>query len=259
MTVPSPVLHLEAVSVALEGRGILSDISIEVTPGEVLALVGPNGAGKSTLLSIMAGDLAPSSGSCVLNGKEASRYRPEEAARIRAMLMQFNAVAFPFTVWEIVEMGRSPWRRTPQFAEDAKVIEDVLRVMDIEGLADRRYTQLSGGERARVSFARVLAQKTPLVLLDEPTAALDLKHQQQVMATIRELASTGVTVVVVVHDLSLAARYADRVALMAKGRLEALGTPAEVITAPRVGELYGVDVDIEYVGSPKRPIIVPRG
>ena len=255
----APVLRLEKVRVALDGRAILSDVSLDVTPGEVLALVGPNGAGKSTLLSVMAGDLAPSAGSCVLKEKEASRYRPDEAARIRSVLMQFNAVAFPFTVWEIVEMGRAPWARTPHFSEDASVIEDSLRRTDTLALADRRYTQLSGGERARVSFARVLAQKTPVVLLDEPTAALDLKHQQEVMATIRGLAAEGVAVVVVVHDLSLAARYADRVALMAHGKLEALGSPAEVITAPRVSDIYGVDVDIEQVGNPPRPIIIPRG
>lgn len=253
------VIRVTSAGLALDGRSILHGITLEVHAGEVLALVGPNGAGKSSLLSVLAGDVAPSSGSCTVFEKEASRYRPEEAARVRSVLLQSNVVAFPFIVREIVEMGRAPWSKTAQFSEDRDAIDSALSRTDTDELVDRRFTQLSGGERARVSFARVLAQSTPVVLLDEPTAALDLKHQQDVMATIRELASGGVAVVVVLHDLSLAARFADRVALMAQGTLEAVGAPAEVITAERVSRIYGLDVDIEQVGTPPRPVIVPRG
>jgi iron complex transport system ATP-binding protein len=174
------------------------------------------------------------------------------------MLMQSNTVSFPFTVWEIVEMGRAPWARTPQYAEDAAAIADALEVADVSHLSRRRFTQLSGGEKARVSLARVLAQRTPLVLLDEPTAALDLKHQEDVMHTVKALATGGRGVVVVVHDLSVAAGYADRVAMMVNGELEAVGSATEVIRADRVSRVYGVDVDIEQVGRPPRPIIVPR-
>lgn len=254
----TPLVALRGVSVELEGRTIIRDVSLEVNPGEVLALVGPNGAGKSTVLSLMAGDLAPTRGSVVLGDKEASRYRPEDAARLRSMLMQSNTVSFPFTVWEIVEMGRAPWARTPQYAQDAVAIADALEVADVSHLARRRFTQLSGGEKARVSLARVLAQRTPLVLLDEPTAALDLKHQEDVMHTVRALATGGRGVVVVVHDLSVAAGYADRVAMMVDGTLEAVGTSTEVIRADRVSRVYGVEVDIEQVGRPPRPVIVPR-
>lgn len=254
----TPLVALRDVSVELEGRTIIRDVSIEVHPGEVLALVGPNGAGKSTVLSLMAGDLAPTRGSVALGGKEASRYRPEDAARLRSMLMQSNTVSFPFTVWEIVEMGRAPWARTPQYSEDAAAIADALEVADVAHLAKRRFTQLSGGEKARVSLARVLAQRTPLVLLDEPTAALDLKHQEDVMHTVKTLATAGRGVVVVVHDLSVAAGYADRVAMMVHGELEAVGTATDVIRADRVSRVYGVKVDIEQVGRPPRPIIVPR-
>jgi iron complex transport system ATP-binding protein len=174
------------------------------------------------------------------------------------MLMQSNTVSFPFTVWEIVEMGRAPWVRTPLYSEDAAAIADALEAADVSHLATRRFTQLSGGEKARVSLARVLAQRTPLVLLDEPTAALDLKHQEDVMHRVKELATGGRGVVVVVHDLSVAAGYADRVAMMVHGELEAVGTATEVIRADRVSRVYGVDVDIEQVGRPPRPIIVPR-
>ncbi|MDP4972139.1 MAG: ATP-binding cassette domain-containing protein, partial [Pontimonas sp.] len=156
------------------------------------------------------------------------------------------------------EMGRAPWGRTPLIAEDDVAIEEALSLADVGHLSERRFNQLSGGERARVSLARVLAQRTPLVLLDEPTAALDLKHQESVMRTIRDLADQGRGVVVVVHDLSVAAGYADRVAMVVEGRLEATGSPAEVIVADRVSRVYGVDVDIEQVGHPPRPVVLPR-
>lgn len=253
------MISLEGVGLALDGRAILGGITMSVYPGEVVALVGPNGAGKSTLLSVMSGDQAATSGTALLMGKDAARYRPEESARLRSVLMQSNTVSFPFTVWQIVEMGRAPWARTPKLAEDAEAIESALADADVAHLADRCFNQLSGGERARVSYARVLAQRTPVVLLDEPTAALDLLHQQEVMGGIRELAKAGRAVVVVLHDLSQAARYADRVAMMSEGGLDAVGTPEEVIAADRVGRVYGVEVDIEQVGNPPRPVIIPRG
>lgn len=255
----NPVIELDGVGLALDGRAILRGVTMSVDAGEVVALVGPNGAGKSTLLSVISGDHAATSGSATLMGKDVSRYRPDEAARLRSVLMQSNTVSFPFTVWEIVEMGRAPWARTPQLAEDTRAIEQALQSADIAHLADRRFNQLSGGERARVSYARVLAQRTPIVLLDEPTAALDLRHQQEVMTGIRALAEAGTAVVVVLHDLSQAARYADRVAMMSEGRLDALGTPQDVIVSERVSRVYGLPVDIEQVGNPPRPVIVPRG
>lgn len=251
-------MSLRGVGLKLEGRAIISDVTLDVFPGEVIALVGPNGAGKSTLLSLMAGDVAPSMGSALLSGKEASKYRPEEAARLRSVLMQSNTVSFPFTVREIVEMGRAPWARTPLLSHDGEAISSALELADVAHLEHRRFTQLSGGERARVSLARVLAQRTPVVLLDEPTAALDLRHQEDVMTTVRHLARDGAAVVVVVHDLSVAAGYADRVALLVEGGLDAIGVPTEVIEASRVSRVYGVDVDIELVGKPPRPIILPR-
>lgn len=254
----TPILTLNNVSLGLDGRGIITNVSLDVFPGEILALVGPNGAGKSTLLSLMAGDLSPAEGSATLQGKEVSNYRPDEAARLRSVLMQSNTVSFPFTVWEIVEMGRAPWARTAKISEDADAINEALERADVVHLADRRFNQLSGGERARVSLARVLSQRTPVVLLDEPTAALDLKHQEDVMATILSLADAGFAVVVVVHDLSVAAAYAHRVAVLVDGSLDAVGSPEDVITADRVSRVYGVAVDIENVGKPPRPIIVPR-
>ena len=254
----TPLAHLDSVGLVLDGRAIVKTVSMEVNPGEVLALVGPNGAGKSSILSLLAGDVHATSGTAFLGDRDVSKYRPDEASRLRSVLMQANQVSFPFSVWEIVEMGRAPWARTPLIAEDEEAIEEALTLADVGHLSERRFNQLSGGERTRVSLARVLAQRTPLVLLDEPTAALDLKHQESVMKTIRDLADDGRGVVVVVHDLSVAAGYADRVAMVVEGRLEATGSPSEVIVADRVSKVYGVDVDIEKVGHPPRHVVLPR-
>ena len=177
----SPLITCESIGLALDGRAIIKNVSLEVFAGEVLALVGPNGAGKSSILSVLAGDVPATSGMASLGGKDVTKYRPDEAARVRSVLMQSNQVSFPFSVGEIVDMGRAPWARTPQFSEDDEAIEQALEQADVAHLVERRFNQLSGGERARVSFARVLAQRTPVVLLDEPTAALDLKHQESVM------------------------------------------------------------------------------
>lgn len=254
----TPLAHLDAVGLVLDGRAIVKTVTLEVLPGEVLALVGPNGAGKSSILSLLSGDVQPTSGRAVLEGKDVTKYRPEDAARRRAVLMQANQVSFPFSVWEIVEMGRAPWARTPLIAEDEEAIAEALELADVGHLSERLFTQLSGGEKARVSLARVLAQRTPLVLLDEPTAALDLKHQESVMTTIRALADEGRAVVVVVHDLSVAAGYADRVAMVVEGRIDSVGAPTDVIVADRVSRVYGVEVEIELVGSPPRPVVLPR-
>jgi iron complex transport system ATP-binding protein len=252
------IARLESAGLVLDGRAIVKSVTLDVFPGEVLALVGPNGAGKSSILSLLSGDVQATTGLALLEGKDVTKYRPEEAARLRSVLMQANQVSFPFSVWEIVEMGRAPWGRTSRISEDDDAIEEALRCADVGHLSERLFTQLSGGERARVSLARVLAQRTPVVLLDEPTAALDLKHQESVMATIRHLADSGRAVVVVVHDLSIAAGYADRVAMVVDGRLEATGSPADVIVADRVSRVYGVEVDIELVGNPARPVVLPR-
>ena len=258
MATSEPLIELNSVGLALDGRAILKNVSLQVFPGEVLALVGPNGAGKSSLLSVMSGDEQATTGRALLQGRDVSKYRVDEAARQRSVLMQSNEVSFPFTVAEIVEMGRAPWARTTSLADDNKAIAEALEKADVEHLVERRFNQLSGGERARVSLARVLAQRTPVVLLDEPTAALDLKHQESVMKTVREIAGQGRAVVVVVHDLSVAAGYADRVAMVVEGKIAAVGSPREVITAKRVFEVYGVAVDIETVGSPARPVILPQ-
>ncbi len=223
-------------------RQILIDIDLEVVSGRVLALVGPNGAGKSSLLGVLAGDLAASAGRVEMLGRSVDAWRPADLARHRAVLLQANEVSFPFTVAEVVEMGRNPWLGHSDRVQDERAVQSGIARTDIAHLLERPFTALSGGEKARVSLARVLAQDTGIVLLDEPTAALDLRHQEEVMTVARELADEGRAVVVVLHDLSIAGAYADRVAVIESGRLVAHGTPDDVITARQIAQTYGIDV-----------------
>jgi iron complex transport system ATP-binding protein len=254
----SAVIRADAVGVVLDGSLILQGVDLEVFGGEILALVGPNGAGKSTLLGVLSGDLAPTSGSVRFGERSIAELRPLELARLRAVLTQENTVTFPFRVREVVEMGRSPWARTPLAEDDSAAVSAALAETDVSHLADRRYTTLSGGEKARASLSRVLAQRTGTVFLDEPTAALDLRHQEETMRRARSLAAAGAAVVVVLHELSLAGAYADRIALVSSGRLVKVGTATEVLTADLIEKVYGLEVEILIQGATGRPVVLPR-
>jgi len=244
-----------AITLRRGGRSVLEGIDLDLVGGEVLALVGPNGAGKSSLLGVLAGEFVPEVGVVELDGRPIGSYSNAELARRRAVLTQEYTVTFPFLVREIVAMGRAPWARRPEADGDDEIIEASMAETDVARFALRRTTELSGGERARVALARVLAQRTSIVLLDEPTAALDLGHQEQVMLLARRLADGGRAVGVVLHDLSLAAAYADRIALLHEGRLIAIGAPAEVLTAERVGAVYETPVRVVEIDGV--PVVVP--
>ena len=248
-------MRADAVGVSLGGRHVLADVSLEVNEGEVLALVGPNGAGKSTLLSVLSGEREPSSGRVTIDDRELASFTALDLARRRSVLTQDNQLSFPFRVSEIVEMGRSPWARTPQLEKDDRVLALAMGRTDVAGLASRRFTELSGGERARVSLARVLAQDTGIVLLDEPIAALDLRHQEDVLRLSRDLASEGRAIVIVLHDLSLAGAFADRIGLVSEGRLVALGSPGDVLTAEAISRVYGLAVEV--IERNGRPLVIP--
>ena len=237
---------MQARSVGAErsGRAVLDSVDLTVVAGEVLALVGPNGAGKSTLLAVLAGELAPSSGSVEIHGCQVRTWSDLRLARRRAVLPQQHTVGFSFTAEQVVRMGRSPWQRTPQAVDDDAAVVRAMADCDVERFADRPFAALSGGERARVSLARVLAQRTSTILLDEPTAALDLGHQETVMAVARARAANADAVVVVLHDLALAAAYADRIAVLHNGRIDAVGTPREVFDARRLTRVYGYPVEV---------------
>lgn len=248
---------LRGVTCRLGGHEILHGIDLDIRPGEVLALVGPNGAGKSTLLGVISGDLKVSGGTAQLHGREIADWRTADLSRERSVLAQSNEVSFPFTVRQVIEMGRSPWWGRDESDRDDAAVSAALAATDTTHLVHRVFTTLSGGEKARVSLARVLAQETPIVLLDEPTAALDLRHQEEIMALAGDLADQGRTVVAVVHDLSLAAAYADRVAIIDGGQLVALGSPGEVLTPELIESTYRIGVGVREVDG--RLVVVPEG
>lgn len=232
------------VTVVRGNRAILDTVSLELRAGEVLALLGPNGAGKSTLLSLLSGDVAPDRGRVEFAGRDISSWSLTELARRRSVLLQDNQLLFPFTVHQVVEMGRAPWRRTPLEDDDNAAISEAIGVADIGHLGNRRVPSLSGGERARAAFARVIAGRTGVLMLDEPTAALDLGHQEKVLTVARERARAGDAVLVVLHDLNLAAAYADRIALLRDGALVACDAPERVLTSEIISDVYRTPVEV---------------
>ena len=205
----APRLRLRGIGYDLGARALLDAVDLDLETGEVVALVGPNGAGKSTLLHVLAGDSTPSRGTIELDGAPLAEMPARRLARRRAVLTQANTVSFPFTVAEVVEMGRAPWEGRDESSDDDALIHAALVDAEVEALADRRMPELSGGERARASYARMLAQDCGIVLLDEPTASLDIRHQERLLAQLRRHASRGGSAVIVLHDLNLACRYAD--------------------------------------------------
>ncbi|MER7799213.1 heme ABC transporter ATP-binding protein [Streptomyces parvulus] len=256
---PGDVLaEAEAVRVLLGGRPVLDGVDVRVRAGEVLALVGPNGAGKSTLLGALAADVPAAEGVVRVHGRPAGEWSAPELALRRAVLPQSASLSFPFPVAEVVRMGRAPWAGGEREAEDDAAVAEAMARTEVAGFAGRPFSALSGGERARVALARVLAQRAPLLLLDEPTAALDLRHQELVLRLCRERARAGDAVVVVLHDLALAAAYADRVAVLRAGRIAAEGAPAEVFDEDLLSEVY--DQPVEVLPHPRTGalLVVPR-
>jgi iron complex transport system ATP-binding protein len=253
----APSLAAAEVSLAVGERLLLRDVSVSFHAGEVVALVGPNGAGKSTLVRVLAGDLMPTSGRVLLDGRPISTYKPRELALRRAVLPQQTVLQFAFTAREVVEMGRTPHLERGSGERDAAVVARSLARTDSVDLAERIYPSLSVGEQARVSLARVLAQETPILILDEPTAALDLQHQGMVMDLAHEIAREGGLVVAVLHDLNLAAAYADRVMILHGGRLVADGSPWETLTEGLLSEVFACPILVTRHPARDCPLVLP--
>jgi iron complex transport system ATP-binding protein len=250
-------LALERLTVVLGERPVVDRVDLEVAAGEWLALIGPNGAGKTTLLRAVAG-LVPYSGLIALHGRDTRRMHRTELTRLVAVVPQNPATPPWMTVAEYVLLGRTPHlgRLAKEGKRDREVAAGALARLDLLGYRDRLLGTLSGGERQRVVVARALAQEAQLVLLDEPTAALDIGHQQQALELLDLLrAESGLTLVAAMHDLTLAAQYADRMVLLDAGRVVADGAPRQVLTEALIGEHY--EAAIEVVDVHGRIAVVP--
>jgi len=261
------MIDTQDLSVRVSGNLLLDHISLQLNPGHVVAVVGANGAGKSTLLRALSGDLPDTATAVRVGGKPLADWTLGELARRRAVLAQHVPLSFPFTVFEVVMMGRSPHSMPRTRVADHAIAFAALRLVDGDALAGRMYSTLSGGERQRVQLARVLAQvwdepadgTSRYLLLDEPTASLDLAQQHRVLDAIRRFARRGVGVLVVLHDLNLAGQYADEVVLLRSGRIIACGPPATVLTPASVEATFGLrTVFIEHDGLPF-PVVVADG
>ncbi|MEM7587861.1 MAG: ABC transporter ATP-binding protein [Acidobacteriota bacterium] len=254
-------LRTEGLSFAYGDDAVLSEVDLVAEAGEVTAIVGPNGVGKTTLLRLLAGLLAPDRGQIQIGEQEVDRASRRRLARRIALAPQLEKPAWPLTVSQMVALGRAPhvgWWRSYSPA-DREVVERVLEQVGLSTLADRLITELSGGEYSRAVLARTLAQEPRVLLLDEPTAHLDLKHQAEVLRRLRQLAhEDGLTVVVTLHDLNQAATTADRVALLQSSSLRASGPPEEVLTREHLEPTYGVAVSVVPHPETGVPWIMPR-
>jgi iron complex transport system ATP-binding protein len=228
-------------------RAVLRGVSLQVQPGELLAIIGPNGSGKTTLLRVMAGVLQPWRGKVVIQGQPVAHWRRPKLARILAVVPQIAPVPFAFTVREYVALGRTPYLAPWQALRpaDIEAVAHALAVTDLQHLADQPVTQLSGGELQRANLARALAQQPQILLLDEPTVFLDPAHSLAMLSLLQRLNRAGLTVVAVVHDLNLAAAFSRRVLALKAGRNFAQGTVEEVMTVPVLEELFGTPVQVQ--------------
>ncbi|HEX2485934.1 MAG TPA: ABC transporter ATP-binding protein [Myxococcota bacterium] len=251
-------LALEGIELSLGGRPVLRGASLDVAPGELLGLVGRNGAGKSSLLRVASGVLRPDAGRVRVGADPLEALSRREVARRVAVVAQDSEIAFAFSAGELALMGRSPHLGLLGFetARDRAIAHAALARLGIDAFAERSVLELSGGERQLVLVARALAQEAPILLLDEPTAHLDLPHQLRVLGIARELAREGRAVLAVSHDLSLLARYCDRLALLSDGRIET--GPAEQLLRPDLlRAAFGVEVDL-LRGPSGALVVVPR-
>ena len=261
-------LAAEQASYRVDGRDLLDRVSLALVPGEVHAVLGRNGAGKSTLLRLLAGDIQPQGGGVTLNGRALPAWSPRERARRRAVLPQSESLRFGFTAEQVVAMGRyASAQHRPEVEQG--IVREALQLAGVADLAQRRYPSLSGGERARVQFARVMAQIwEPLadgtagdddaryLLLDEPTASLDLAHQHGCLLQARRFAASGVGVLAVLHDPNLALRYADRVTVLENGRVIGQGATRELLNRELLERTYGIGIELVHTAGEALPVVV---
>lgn len=254
-------LQARHLSLNLSGVPLLRQLDLRVVPGEITAVLGPNGAGKTTLLRCLVGEQTVTDGQVMLNGRAIADWSALDRAGLLAVLPQHSLLDFPFTAAEVVMLGRTP--HDSGVARDRDIVAAALAAVDGDFLADRYYTRLSGGEKQRVHLARVLAQiwePSPrgerYLVLDEPTSSFDLAHQQLTLEIVREFADRGVGVLMVLHDLNLAARCADQLVLMQCGEIVAAGTPQEVLQPSAIRRVFEVEVEVGVHPRTGKPLVI---
>ncbi len=245
----APAVELREASCRTGERIRLHPTSLRIERGSITGVIGRNGSGKSTMLGLMSSEIRPTSGAVLINGDDAESLSLTERARRRAVLTQDTSVSFPFSVRDVVSWGRTPWQRTPSAANDEAVIDEAIASQDLTALVDRPVTSLSGGERKRVHIARVLAQQSHVLLLDEADADLDLVGRRVVDDLVVEHCGRGDTAIVVSHDISRLARFCTQFILVREGRVHRMGTAAEVLTEADLSEAFGASVAVTGEGD----------
>jgi len=254
-------LHAEGASLSIHHKMLLQVTDLQLVAGEITAICGPNGAGKTSLLRVLTGDASPSTGQVSLNSQPLANWAATDRAQTLAVLPQHSSLEFAFAVEDVVALGRTP--HNTGYRHDRQIVSAALAAVDGEQLQQRNYIELSGGEQQRVQLARVLAQlwePSPHgerhLLLDEPTASLDLAHQALLLEVLKGFAAQGVGICVVVHDLNLAARLADCMLIMQDGKIVASGAPAEVLQTELIGRVFGVQVELLAHPQHETPLVV---
>lgn len=255
------MIEVRNIHYAVGSAKLIENVSFDVQPGELLAIIGANGAGKSTLLKLLCKEIAPTEGKIYIRERPIETYKLDVLARFRAVLAQINTLSISFKVHELVMMGRYPHFVNKPREEDIRIVKTVMEETGITGFADRDYNTLSGGEQQRVQLARVIAQiydqPKGLLFLDEPTNGLDLLYQQQILSLARGLANRGYCVVSILHDINFASRYADKVMILKKGKRIAFGAPREVVTCENIHEAFNIQVRLFHDDEFKCPLVIP--
>ena len=247
-------LSLKSVSLKLDNRQILKDVSLEINEGEIVSVIGPNGAGKSTLLNVLTGDISPDSGDIIYDNKQLNKISIQERAFTRSVMSQMQTLVFNFNVKDVVEMG---WlqRGNSDFSSNfTMAFEAVTTECNVHNLVHRKFNSLSGGEQRRVHFARTLLQlwrpsqsnDPRYLLLDEPTANLDLSSEMLLMNILKARASSNIGILIILHDLNLASHFADKIAIMKDGEIKAFGKPEEIMTDDFLTSIYEVPIKVKY-------------
>jgi iron complex transport system ATP-binding protein len=251
-------LQISGIQFDYGSKSVLEDISLELGKGEVLSLAGPNGSGKTTLLRCINRIINPKSGTIIVDGNDISQASLKELAHYLGYVPQSSPASFPLTVFDTVLLGRKPHVNWKLSDRDKELAFEVLRMMDLEELALRLFNELSGGEKQKVLVARAICQEPEVLILDEPTSNLDLRHQLEVLGLIFELVKDrGLSAVMAMHDLNLAARFSTKIAMIKNGRVYAAGEPGEVLKKDIIREVYGVETEVS--NSSGLPYIIPVG